>query len=116
MVGQLALSNHDANAASIGMGLRSTRLLVFENPKLGTPLMQASRATGIDPPQKLPVYKDKGRAREGGVQRSAVHRRTPRDHWPERAPRENRGCVSVDCHRTVTAAVPGRGGGRNRSR
>ena len=103
------------NAASIGMGLRFTRLLVFENPRLGTPLSR--RVELLESIRRRTwVYKDEGRAREGGVQRSAVHRRTPRDHWPERAPRENRGCVSVDCHRTATAAVPGRGGGRNRSR
>ncbi len=48
--------DHAANAASVGMELRPTRLLVFGNPNLGTPLMQASQTTAIDLPQKMLVY------------------------------------------------------------
>jgi uncharacterized protein (DUF302 family) len=50
--------DHAANADSVGMELRPTTLLVFGNPQLGTPLMQASRTIGIDLPQKLLVYED----------------------------------------------------------
>jgi uncharacterized protein (DUF302 family) len=39
-------------------------LIVFGNPNVGTPLMQASRETGIDLPQKFLVWED----REGAVQ------------------------------------------------
>ena len=48
--------DHAANAASVGMELRPTVLLVFGNPNLGTPLMQASQTTAIDLPQKMLVY------------------------------------------------------------
>jgi uncharacterized protein (DUF302 family) len=48
--------DHQANAASVGMSLRPTRLIIFGNPNLGTPLMQNSQTTGIDLPQKILVW------------------------------------------------------------
>ena len=48
--------DHQANAASVGMELPPTRLIVFGNPALGTPLMQAGQTVGIDLPQKMVVY------------------------------------------------------------
>ncbi len=54
--------DHAANADSVGMDLRPTTLLIFGNPQLGTPLMRASRTTGIDLPQKLLIYEDEGGA------------------------------------------------------
>ena len=42
----IAELNHTENAASADMDLRPTRILMFGNPKLGTPLMQAGQ-TGI---------------------------------------------------------------------
>lgn len=54
----LAQLDHQANAASVGLDLRPTKLLVFGNPNLGTPLMQSSQTTAIDLPQKFLVYED----------------------------------------------------------
>ncbi len=48
--------DHQTNAASVGLTLRPTRLLIFGNPNLGTPLMQNSQTTGIDLPQKILVW------------------------------------------------------------
>lgn len=48
--------DHQANAQSVGLQLRPTRLIVFGNPALGTPLMRASQTMGIDLPQKMLVY------------------------------------------------------------
>ena len=50
--------NHAANAASAGLELRPTRLIVFGNPALGTQLMQREQTVGIDLPQKMLVYQD----------------------------------------------------------
>ena len=50
--------DHQSNAQSVGLQLRPTRLIVFGNPALGTPLMQASQTIGIDLPQKMLVYED----------------------------------------------------------
>jgi len=48
--------DHQANASSVGISLNPTRLLVFGNPNLGTPLMQNAQTTAIDLPQKFLVW------------------------------------------------------------
>lgn len=50
--------DHSAGAKRAGLDLRPTRLLIFGNPKLGTPLMQASPTTALDLPQKAVAYRD----------------------------------------------------------
>lgn len=52
--------DHQANAQSVGFTLRPTRLIVFGNPRLGTPLMEASQSIAIDLPQKMLVYEGAG--------------------------------------------------------
>ncbi len=54
----VAQLDHAANAASVGLDLRPTKLLIFGNPTLGTPLMQSERSIAIDLPQKVLVYED----------------------------------------------------------
>lgn len=53
--------NHKANAESVGKDLRSTKLIFFGNPAVGTPLMQANQLAGLDLPQKMLVYEDSGK-------------------------------------------------------
>ena len=50
--------DHGAGAASVGLQLRSTQLLIFGNARAGTPLMQADQIVGIDLPLKALVYED----------------------------------------------------------
>jgi uncharacterized protein (DUF302 family) len=50
--------DHAAGAASVAMPLRPTELLIFGNPKAGTPLMQSSQTIGIDLPLKLLAWQD----------------------------------------------------------
>ena len=50
--------DHSAGAADVGMDLPATELLIFGNPKLGTPLMQAERTVAIDLPMKAMAYED----------------------------------------------------------
>ncbi len=50
--------DHSDGAASVGMKLRPTKLVIFGNPKIGTPLMQCSQTLGLDLPQKMLIYKD----------------------------------------------------------
>jgi uncharacterized protein (DUF302 family) len=54
----LARIDHAAAAAEVGMTLRPTAVLIFGNPKAGTPLMQAAQTMGIDLPLKLLVWQD----------------------------------------------------------
>lgn len=50
--------DHQANAKKAEMELRPTKVIMFGNPKLGTPLMKANQAMGVDLPQKMLVYED----------------------------------------------------------
>jgi uncharacterized protein (DUF302 family) len=54
----VAKVDHAAGAAKVGMSLRPTVLLLFGNPKLGTPLLQCAQTSGIDLPQKALVWED----------------------------------------------------------
>jgi len=47
--------DHSANAESVNLTLRPTRLIIFGNPNLGTPLMQSGQSIAIDLPQKMLV-------------------------------------------------------------
>lgn len=50
--------DHAAGAKSAGLELRPTELVVFGNPKVGTPLMQCSQSVALDLPQKALIWKD----------------------------------------------------------
>lgn len=50
--------DHSAGAAKIGTTLRPTLLLIFGNPKGGTPLMLCAQTSGIDLPLKILVWQD----------------------------------------------------------
>ncbi|MFK7876595.1 MAG: DUF302 domain-containing protein [Paracoccaceae bacterium] len=48
--------DHAAGAASVDMELADAQLLIFGNPKLGTPAMQAGITSGLDLPLRVLVY------------------------------------------------------------
>jgi uncharacterized protein (DUF302 family) len=50
--------DHAAGGAQVGLPLRPTELLIFGNPKAGTPLMQSNQTIGIDLPLKALVWQD----------------------------------------------------------
>jgi len=50
--------DHAAGAAKVGKTLRPTELVIFGNPKVGTPLMQCSQSVAIDLPQKALIWQD----------------------------------------------------------
>jgi uncharacterized protein (DUF302 family) len=50
--------DHAAGAATAGLSLRPTEVLVFGNAKGGTPLMQSVQTIGIDLPLKALVWQD----------------------------------------------------------
>ena len=54
--------NHAAAAAVVGETLRPTELVLFGNPKAGTPLMQSQQTIAIDLPQKMLVWEDESGA------------------------------------------------------
>jgi uncharacterized protein (DUF302 family) len=50
--------DHSQLAAGAGMTLLPTVLIIFGNPRGGTPLMQANQTIGIDLPLKALVWQD----------------------------------------------------------
>jgi len=53
-----ALIDHSGEAEKAGLKMRPTQLLIFGNPKGGTPLMLAAPSTAIDLPLKALVWED----------------------------------------------------------
>ena len=54
----IAELDHQANAAKVDLELNPTRIIIFGNPNLGTPLMQNAQTTALDLPQKMLVWTD----------------------------------------------------------
>ena len=50
---------HSEAAAKVGIELRETELIIFGNPKVGSPLMNCQQSVAIDLPQKALIWKDK---------------------------------------------------------
>ena len=53
-----AVIDHSGEAESAGLAMHPTKLLIFGNPKAGTPLMIASPSVAIDLPLKILVALD----------------------------------------------------------
>ena len=53
-----ALVDHSGEAEKVGMKMPPTKLLIFGNPKGGTPLMLAAPSIAIDLPLKILVWQD----------------------------------------------------------
>lgn len=53
-----ALIDHSGEAEKVGMKMLSTKLLIFGNPKAGTPLMLAAPSSALDLPLKILIRED----------------------------------------------------------
>jgi uncharacterized protein (DUF302 family) len=53
--------DHAAGAEAVGLALQPAEVLIFGNPRGGTPLMQASRTIALDLPLRVLVWQDAGR-------------------------------------------------------
>jgi len=49
---------HSEAAKKVGIELRETELIIFGNPKVGSPLMNCQQSVAIDLPQKALIWKD----------------------------------------------------------
>ena len=50
--------DHGAEAARVGLSLRPTQVLIFGNPRAGTPVMQAVQAAAIELPLRALAWED----------------------------------------------------------
>jgi len=53
-----ALIDHSGEAEKVGIPMKPTKLLIFGNPKAGTPVMLAAPTIAIDLPLKILVWED----------------------------------------------------------
>jgi uncharacterized protein (DUF302 family) len=53
-----AVIDHSGEARANGLELRDTKLIIFGNPKAGTPVMQAAPLAALDLPLKVLVWAD----------------------------------------------------------
>lgn len=59
----IAELDHKSNAAAVDLELSNSKLLVFGNPELGSPLMTKKQSIGIDLPQKILVFEEGGKVK-----------------------------------------------------
>jgi len=52
------LIDHSGEAAKVGLEMRPTKLLIFGNPRAGTPPMLATPSIALDLPLKVLVWED----------------------------------------------------------
>lgn len=55
-----SLIDHSGEAEKVGLQMPPTKLLIFGNPKAGTPVMLSAPSIALDLPLKLLVWKDTG--------------------------------------------------------
>jgi len=55
-----AIVDHSGEAEKVALKMRPTKLLIFGNPKAGTPLMLTAPRLAIDLPLKILVWEDGG--------------------------------------------------------
>jgi len=54
----MAQVDHRANAHSVGLDMRPTRLVIFGNPQGGTQLMKCAPTVAIDLPMKMLIWQE----------------------------------------------------------
>jgi uncharacterized protein (DUF302 family) len=57
-VALFALIDHSGEAEKVGLKMFPTKLLIFGNPKAGTPLMLAAPSSALDLPLKILIWQD----------------------------------------------------------
>lgn len=55
-----AVIDHSGEAEKVGLKMRPTKLVIFGNPKAGTPVMLAAPRSAIDLPLKILIWEDPG--------------------------------------------------------
>jgi uncharacterized protein (DUF302 family) len=67
--------DQQAEAQAVGLQLRATTIILFGNPALGTPVMDAAPLAGLDLPLKVMVWSDDGATKVSYVAPDALAKR-----------------------------------------
>lgn len=60
-----ATVDHAAGAKTVGSNLEPTVLVIFGNPRIGTPIIEADRRAGLDLPVRVLIWEEDGATRIG---------------------------------------------------
>ncbi len=67
--------DHQAGAMKAGMEMQSATVVLFGNPKIGTPIMKANPRAAIDLPIKVLIWSEGGKTQIGALAPSALKAR-----------------------------------------
>jgi uncharacterized protein (DUF302 family) len=67
--------DHAAGAAAVGEELPPTTLVIFGNPRIGTPILQADRRAGLDLPLRVLIWEEDGATMLGYEEPDALKER-----------------------------------------
>lgn len=67
--------DHQAGAMKAGMKMPATTVVMFGNPKIGTPIMLANPRAAIDLPIKVLIWSENGKTQIGALAPSALKAR-----------------------------------------
>lgn len=67
--------DHAAGAESIDADLADMTLVMFGNPKIGTPILQAAPSAGIDLPNRVLIWDDAGQTQVGYLDPAVLKQR-----------------------------------------
>lgn len=59
--------DHAAGAQKVGLEMEPATLIIFGNPKLGTPIMKASPRAGIDLPIRVLIWSENAKVQLGAL-------------------------------------------------
>lgn len=62
-----AVIDHQANAQKAGLSMEAATLVIFGNPKIGTPIMKSDRRAAIDLPIRVLIWEEAGETRLGAL-------------------------------------------------
>ena len=67
--------DHQAGAMKAGMKMQPATVVLFGNPKIGTPIMKANPRAAIDLPIKVLIWSEDGKTQVGALAPSALKAR-----------------------------------------
>lgn len=71
----VAVVDHSAAAKKVGLELAPSTLVIFGNPKIGTPIMQDNIRAGLDLPVRILVFEEGGKTMVGYLDPAALQTR-----------------------------------------
>ena len=67
--------DHQAGAQKVGMELQPATVLIFGNPKMGTPIIKANPRAGLDLPIRVLIWSEDGKTQIGALSPQALKAR-----------------------------------------